>query len=183
MEIRLICTQAHRADIHAILNLGGVKVREEAELVFVEKGMEDTEDCDAIIRFTVASLPGLIESLKNFARPDEPVKMLVGKRNDSFCPVGVEDIVFAYAVDNDVFIHDRSQNEYLIRPKLYQLEAMLLPDYFIRINKSEIVNIRYIQRIDPMFKGRLIIYMEGEKRPLDISRSYTKGFKERLGIL
>ena len=95
----------------------------------------------------------------------------------------MDDIVFIYAVDNDVFIHDKSKNEYLIRPKLYQLEAMLLPDYFIRINKSQIVNIRYIQRIDPMFKGRLIIYLEGEKMPLDISRSYTKEFKERLGIL
>ena len=84
----MICTQAHRADILSIFNLGGVKVHEEAELVFVEKGLESTADCEAFTRFTVASLPGLIENLKSFARPDEPVKMLVGKRNDSFCPVG-----------------------------------------------------------------------------------------------
>ena len=183
MEIRLICKQENNAAVKAVLSLGGVTVSGTANLVFVEKGMEAEADVEAMVVFTLKSLPGLIESIKAFSRPEEPVKMLVGKRNETYCPVDIDDILFINAIDNNVYVHDNNLVEYLIRPKLYQLEAAMLPDYFIRINKSEIVNIRYIQKIVPMFKGRLLIYLEGKKAPLDISRSYAKSFKERLGIL
>ncbi|MEX1308149.1 MAG: LytTR family DNA-binding domain-containing protein [Eubacteriales bacterium] len=183
MEIRLVCRQENIATVKALLNMGGIIVREEADLVFVEKGMEDKAQAEAMIVFTVPVLPALIESLKSFGQSEEPIKMLIGKKNETFCPIDIDDILFINAVDNNVYAHGKNKTEYVIRPKLYQLEASMLPEYFIRINKSEIVNIRHIQKIVPMFKGRLLIYMENKKEPLDISRSYAKGFKERLGIL
>lgn len=182
MNIKLLCKDENRVAAIAIINANGIGVDDSAELLMIEKGLDLKIGSEMMIVFTMNVLQNLIEHLKSIGSVNKPVNILIGKRNDAYRPIDIKDIVYINATNNSVFINDVKQQQYLIKPKLYQLEHMILPDSFIRINKSEIVNIKRINMIVPMFKGKLIIYMERYKNPLDISRNYTKAFKERLGM-
>ena len=183
MDVNLVCGTENEAAIKNMLISNGIGIGKDAELVIVEKGMERGIESGLMVVFEMRVFPALIELLKGAGDNDGPVGMLIGKSGGTFRPVDVEDVVYINAINNDVFIHDIEQNQYLIKNKLYQLEASVLPEYFIRINKSEIVNIKRIDKIVPMFKGRLILYLKGYKNPLDISRNYSRAFKERLGTV
>ena len=71
--------------------------------------------------------------------------------------------------------------KYRIKDKLYQLEEELAAEGFIRINKSEIVNILHIREIVPWFNGRLLLKLDN-KREVEVSRSYAGNFKDFLGL-
>lgn len=182
MDIRLICKHENKALIQNTLAANGIDINEDAQLIMVEKELDVQIDCEIKIVFTMSSLSTLINFLKSVGDNGKPANMFIGKKDDIYKPINVEDITYINAINNNVFINDMKQTQYLIKPKLYQLEHLMLPHYFIRINKSEIVNIKRIHTIVPMFKGKLIIYLEGYKNPLDISRNYTKAFRERLGL-
>ena len=182
MDIRLLCRSENEAVIKDMLAARGIGVDEGAGVVMAEKGLEQGAQSDLKIVFTMHALPGLFELFKNTDGTNGPLSMLVGKSGEAYSPISIEDVVFFNAVNNNVYINDAQQKQYCIKHKLYQLESMNLPHYFIRINKSEIVNIKRVRTIVPMFKGKLILYLEGYKNPLDISRNYTKAFKERLGL-
>ena len=183
MDIRLLCKDENKAAVGDILAANGIGIDDTADLVMVEKGLDQEIESEIKIVFTMQALPVLIEFVKSARIHGEPVKMIIGKSNDAYRPINVEDVVYINAVNNNIYINDVERRQYVIKPKLYQLEQAMLPDYFIRVNKSEIVNIKKIEMIVPMFKGKLILYLEGYKNPLDISRYYTKAFRERLGLL
>ena len=181
MKIKLICEEKSKDAIHGILNANGIDVDEEADLVMVEKGLQASVSSDSMMVCTVGKLAEMIDSLKTLAYEAKPISMIIGKHQDAYHPVDVKNIVYVNAINNNVYIHDIQGQSYLIKQKLYQLE-FVLPEYFIRINKSEIVNIKRIEMIIPMFKGKLIVQLQSYKNPLDISRAYSKAFKERLGL-
>ncbi len=108
--------------------------------------------------------------------------MLMGKLDDNYIPLEINQIVFFRAFGNDTYANTLDGKSYKIKNKLYELEEDILSKRFIRINKSEIVNISYIIRITPMFKGNFILKLQNYKEQLDISRNYIKEFKERIGM-
>jgi len=183
MNIKLVCRDENKTDITKLLIASCIDIDDAAEVVMVEEGLEHSVESEIKIVFTKSAFPALISFLKSSESYLSPVGIITGKINEVFYPISIENIVYINAINNEVFIHDTQRNQYAVKHKLYQLEHTMLPEYFIRINKSEIVNIKRIQTIAPMFKGKLILYMEGYKNPLDISRNNTRAFKERLGML
>lgn len=72
-------------------------------------------------------------------------------------------------------------HRYLVKKRLYQLEALLGPDY-IRINQSCIANIRQISRFSASIGGSLeAIFRDGYRD--FVSRRELKKVKERMGIV
>lgn len=108
--------------------------------------------------------------------------MILGKSNETYIPIQIKDICYFNAINNDTFANLLDGNRYQVKNKLYQLEEELSSNNFFRINKSELINMKKISLITPMFKGKLIINLVGYMTPYDISRGYTKAFKERLGF-
>lgn len=106
----------------------------------------------------------------------------MARDEENYIPINYKDIVYINSQGNYTFVNLSDCNQYRISEKLYQLEEGILPNSFIRINKSEIVNINQITQISPMFKGNFLIHLKGYDIPCDISRNYLKEFKERLGM-
>ena len=58
-----------------------------------------------------------------------------------------------------------------------------LPDHFIRIHRSYIINKTWIAEIHRYFKGRLMLVMDDKERTTVItSDSYTQDVKSSLGL-
>jgi len=60
-------------------------------------------------------------------------------------------------------------------------ETRLPMQHFIRIHRSSIINMEFIERIEEWFNYSFRIYLKGLEEPYVISRRYAARLKERLG--
>ena len=87
------------------------------------------------------------------------------------------EIDWAEAADNYVCLHIGDET-HLIRETLSGLEAKLDPAEFVRIRHSQMVNVRRIKELHPLFKGEYEIVLQNGSK-LTSSRRY----RQRLGVL
>lgn len=80
---------------------------------------------------------------------------------------------FCIATDNEGKRHTISQN-------LGSIHQQLHPNKFFKINRSEIINIDYIENIESHFKNRLLIKMSNIKEKVMTSSSTTSDFRKWL---
>jgi DNA-binding LytR/AlgR family response regulator len=60
-------------------------------------------------------------------------------------------------------------------------EKRLPEKQFIRIHRSTIINLDYIERLEEWFNNSYRVYLKGIKEPYIMSRRYVTKIKERLG--
>ena len=69
----------------------------------------------------------------------------------------------------------------LIHRSLNQLGEKLNPGLFFRANRQEIINLNFIQKIEPYFSGGLLVVMK-DGRKVEVSRRQAARFKDMLSI-
>lgn len=69
----------------------------------------------------------------------------------------------------------------MIPRTLNYLETRLDPKYFFRANRQQIINLNWIERIEPWFSGSIKIYMKGGNE-VDVSRRQTQRFKDLMSF-
>ncbi len=94
-------------------------------------------------------------------------------------PLKLEEISRFYAEEDKCYASVDSKT-YQIKKRLYQIEE-ILPSYFIRINKSSIININFIKRFNTSWTANVFVELKDGVR-VYISRRQLKIVKERLGI-
>lgn len=105
---------------------------------------------------------------------------LQAKCDGEMCFVNTADVLFFESVDNRMFLYTEN-NVMEIKHRLYELEQILSGKDFIRISKSQIININKISTLKPEINRTILATMcNGEK--LYISRSYVKAFRSLLSI-
>lgn len=90
------------------------------------------------------------------------------------------DIQLVRTEGREIVCYDKLKNRYVLDKPLYELESML-DTGFVRISKSAIVNIGQIDHVEAGFNGTMELVMKNGVTDY-ISRSFRKGFKERLGL-
>ncbi len=104
---------------------------------------------------------------------------LVIKKKESYYLINIEDVLYFTAHNNKILVI--SDDEYTYSSKLYNIEKTYYEYGFIRVNKSQIVNIQKVKRIDPCIGSRLILIMENNDNII-VTKSYIKRFKHYIGI-
>ena len=74
-----------------------------------------------------------------------------------------------------------TQDTYVVRLRLYELEERLNSRRFVRISNSEIINLDRVTAIDMSLTGTICMTLDG-KVGAYVSRRYVKKIKETLGI-
>lgn len=69
----------------------------------------------------------------------------------------------------------------MIPRTLNYLESRLDPKTFFRANRQQIINLKWVERIEPWFSGSIKIYMKGG-HDVDVSRRQTQRFKELMSF-
>ena len=72
-------------------------------------------------------------------------------------------------------------NKGLTLKSMKEWEIRLPIQHFIRIHRSTIINMEYIERIEEWFNYSFRVYLKGVEEPYVISRRYATKLKERLG--
>lgn len=93
--------------------------------------------------------------------------------------VEVNDVVFFAADEGIVVAMDTQAKKHLLpQPTLKEIEAVVDPDRFFRINRGELVNKAYIEHIERYSKNTIAMKMRGYQEFLVTSQSSTAAFRE-----
>jgi two-component system, LytTR family, response regulator len=120
-----------------------------------------------------------IEALLEMVRPRAAHPSRIVVKQDgvaSFLPV--ERIHHLEADGNHVRLHADGAT-YLIRESLQAIESRLDPERFARVNRSSIVNLDQVERVEPWFRGEYRIVLRDGTR-LTSSRAHGKAFRSLL---
>ena len=70
---------------------------------------------------------------------------------------------------------------FVVKMKLYEIEALLKDKHFIRVSKYALVNVNKIDYIKPALNSKLILLMKNGDE-VEVNRHYYKAFKKALNL-
>lgn len=106
-------------------------------------------------------------------------KLSARKDNESFF-INASDVLYFESVDNRTFLYTEG-DVMEVKQRLYELEDILSEKDFIRISKSQIVNINKIRSLKPELNRTILATMCNNEQ-LSISRKYVKNLRSMLSM-
>lgn len=107
-------------------------------------------------------------------------KKLQAKKENEWCFVNLLEVLYFESVDNRTFLYTRD-DVMEVKQRLYELEIILSDKDFIRISKSQIININKVKSLRPEINRTILATMcNGEQ--LFISRKYVPAIRSLLSI-
>jgi len=71
------------------------------------------------------------------------------------------------------------------QPQLFRslnaMEERLDPKYFFRANRRQIINLAWIDKIEPWFSGGLLVHLKGGAK-IELSRRQAQDFREKMSL-
>lgn len=116
----------------------------------------------------------IIASIKNV---ESEFNHLNGYIGETVYSLELRDILFFETNDRNVYAHT-ADNAFLIHYRLYELEENL-PDNFLRISKSSILNVDEILSLSRSVMGNLVQFKNTYKQ-IYVSRRFLKDLKNKL---
>ncbi len=111
--------------------------------------------------------------------PTERLVFLTGKYDDSWYPVLVEEISHIESLQKKIWFYKENETY----QSIYTLKELtdLLPNHFLRIHRSYIINIKQIIEITRDFSSNIIITLKNGA-VLPVSQSYSVPVRKALGF-
>ncbi len=135
-------------------------------------------------QFTAPLDPQVLRSLVQSLQPGQPQfknRFLV-RFADKLVFIQAEDIAYFMAEDKYVFILTRENKKYPLDHTLDELDSLLDPATFFRLNRQFIANLRSIQSIHSYFNGKLKLHLQPvPEEEVLVSRERASAFKKWLG--
>lgn len=118
---------------------------------------------------------------------EAPKNKLLGLKNQVFVKdgeacwfVNLSEIRVLEIMGSYTRIYFKEQKPMIPRSLNY-MEGRLDPEVFFRANRQQIINLKYIERIEPWFSGTLKVYLkEGEE--IEVSRRQSIRFREIMSF-
>lgn len=124
--------------------------------------------------FDYSMLNGMLDSLKNRNYRE---RFLV-KFGNAFTYIQAQEMRFCYAEDSLVFTRLADGKKYSLDYTLEQLEQLLNPTQFFRINRKILLHIEAVDKIHPYFNNRLKLELQPSPGfEIVVSRERVQDFK------
>jgi two-component system, LytTR family, response regulator len=129
---------------------------------------------------TIASNEENIRQLSENLTSDTFLSRIVIKSPKAMNIIPVDEILYFEAQDDYVMIHTQA-SRHMKKQTMKYFEDRLNPDQFVRIHRSYIANVSYINKLEPYSKDTFIaVFKNGTK--LNVSNTGYKTLKERLSF-
>lgn len=109
---------------------------------------------------------------------DDRLFLMVGSH---FKFLKVDTILYINAAGDYTEVYTRDGKKGLTLKSMKEWENRLPVQYFVRIHRSTIVNMDYIDRVEEWFNYSFRVYLGGVEEPLIMSRRYASKLKDKLG--
>lgn len=94
--------------------------------------------------------------------------------------VEVKSIRLLESEGNYTRVHFENAQPQLFR-SLNAMEERLDPKYFFRANRRQIINLAWIDKIEPWFSGGLLVHLKGGAK-VELSRRQAQDFREKMSL-
>lgn len=91
--------------------------------------------------------------------------------------VPFDEVYWVDAAGDYMCVHTKSET-YVMRERMKNLEN-IVPPYFQRIHKSTMVNVKFIERLDPLRNSEFHVHL-GNGKVLKASRTFSKNLKKHF---
>lgn len=137
----------------------------------------DIREVEVLIRYNERTyeIDRLIDRVKDL---DKKI-IAYGSRKEDIYVIDIKSIFYIESIDNNTFIYLETM-VLQTKQRLYELEKVLGDICFFRCNKSTILNICKIQKLNSHINRTIIATLENREK-VYISRLYVKRLKEILG--
>ena len=112
-----------------------------------------------------------------FSTNEAPITALLNE--EDIIVLQSKEIYMVRVENGDTYIYGE-KNKYRSRKRLYELGAQL-GSQFMQISKSTLVNLSYMDSIEPGFSGTLLLKLRNGSSDY-VSRTYLPSFKKYLGL-
>ncbi len=182
MKVGLICKDNIMPVLSEVFSNRNLEIDATSDIYIVEAGCCLPPGKTSIV-FEQSCLPSLIGLLDRLSKgADNTGSSIIGKsEEENFEIIPFRQICFFEGRGNNTFCITK-EGEYKVKEKLYELETKLPQNSFIRVGKSFIVNIENVKQIVPWFGRRLVLKFSECKREVEVSKNYSKSFKEFLDM-
>ena len=121
----------------------------------------------------------LAQALRQNSQPQYKQRFSVRMRNGLYL-LQTTDIAYLQADEGIAFAIDGAGLRYPLSGTLAELERQLDPSRFGRLNRSELVNVAFIERAEPYFNNRLAVQLRAPAVTLTTSAAQTPEFRRWL---
>ena len=115
---------------------------------------------DAAPALSADVLRDLSQALRKNAQPAYKQRFSVRMRN-SLHILNVEDVAYVQADEGITFAVDGAGARFPLQGTLADVERQLDPARFGRLNRSELVSIAFVEKVEPYFNNRLAVKLRG----------------------
>jgi len=140
---------------------------------------DSLSDDEIVIRCN--KLSDTIKKMEEIVRHENLLRQNLSFYKDSeefFFPVF--DVLFFETQDDSVYAHT-ANDAYKIRQKLSEL-CTILPNEFVRISKSTVLNTAHLMSIDKNITSSSLVRFKGSHKKVYVSRLYYKSLRQRLKL-
>lgn len=110
---------------------------------------------------------------------NEPFRFLTGKHEDDWFPIPIEEVSHIESMQKKTWFYAEGE-QYNTNRTLKELH-LRLPNIFLRIHRSYIVNIPYIHKVSRDFSSNLVITLK-DGTELPVSLKYMSEVRNTLGF-
>ncbi len=128
------------------------------------------------LQIKVRGTPAAVEKAAPLAAED---KVFV-REGDRCWFVEVKQIRLLESEGNYTRVHFDDAQPQLFR-SLNAMEERLDPKYFFRANRRQIINLAWIEKIEPWFSGGLLVQLKGGAK-IELSRRQAQEFREKMSL-
>lgn len=126
----------------------------------------------------------LQEVVRSLKQPDNryPAR-IASKIGDRVDFIDLNRVTHIYARDKLTYVATRDGKSHMVDYTIADLEHRLNPNQFLRIHRSTILNLDYVQQLHAWFGGRSMVRLNDERQTeLTVARERVKDLREKLGL-
>jgi two-component system response regulator LytT len=129
----------------------------------------------AVSDLPVATLPVVTKPLAHRTR-------FLVRQGQKFASIETGVIAYFFSEGRFIFFKTFDAQKYLVEYTLEELESMLDPQGFFRINRSLLIAFKSVEQIHPYFGNRLKLFLDpAMEKDIIVSREKVNDFKLWLG--
>lgn len=123
-----------------------------------------------------------LASIKKLFNKEYKKRFMI-KVGNQFNTFSVDDIAYFKSNEGLIFLHSHTGQQYPIEYSIDQLEEILDPVHFFRINRKFMISVKSVIEIHSYFNSRLLLKLNPqEDEQIIVSRERTSNFKKWLDL-
>lgn len=176
--VQLLCSAKVCEKLKQELSKHRIEIQPDSDWVLVERGY-DLPDGKLCIVFEAIDYMDVVKLLVSGAYEDIHLRdTLTGLSGNKFAVIEPRDVLFLEAGSDGLMAYAKS-NRYSIKETLQYYENIWAAKGFVRINKSQLVNLLHVKEIIPWFNSRYVLRMDN-KTELEVSKMFSKKLRNTL---